>query len=116
MDARQQSVRMYNLFRVVGECEEVAVNMTSYLVFDNVTAQDGGDYSCVASNYLTAGLTVSQSLQLITGKIKKLKLVRACDRNSTVSSAYGSFDNALEVVAHTVMVDGEFVNSTFACD
>ena len=61
---------MYNVFRTVGQCENVAVNMTSYLVFDNITAEDGGDYACVATNYyLTAtGLKVTQSLRLSVGK------------------------------------------------
>lgn len=59
---------MYNVFRMFGECEDVAMNMTSYLVFDNVTTEDAGDYVCVATNYLTAGLTVSQSIHIVVGK------------------------------------------------
>eukprot|EP00731_Ephydatia_muelleri_P009506 Em0005g92a len=99
--ARSSTVRMYNVFRTVGQCENVAVNMTSYLVIDNITAEDGGDYACVATNYyLTAkGLTVTQSLRL----------------SVVFPMQYGSHENAnavLQAAANAAMENSEYTKSS----
>lgn len=95
--ARRSSVRMYNMFRMVGECDNVAVHMTSYLVFDNVTAGDAGEYSCVATNYLTGsnGLTASRSLRL--------------------SVVYSQYDNAVNQVVAIAAMENNISNWCPSC-